>query len=365
MSLVVGSHLLKAFRFMAPTIKDVAKRAGVSVSTVSLVLNNKGPVSAETRRRVLDAIEELQYHPRRFARTMASKRTGNLGFILTADHFSRAEPFYTKIFLGSEFEARHYDYYLLLTTVEKRGRGGSRLPRFLLERNVDAVIFAGRVPTPLVERVHEMGLPLILVDYCLEGKNYSCLMMDNVGGVREAVEHLASHGHERIAFIGGEISHPSIRGRLEGYRQGLQQAGIEPDPRLERTEEPHCSVDGGYRATERLLSEGINFTAVVAANDAIAFGVMRALKQSGRKIPDDVALIGFDDIDAASQVDPTLSTVRVHKEEMGALAVRRIVEMIGRPSSAVDRTIVPTELVIRESCCGRKRPRRAALFEDG
>ncbi len=340
---------------MSVTIKDVARRAGVSVSTVSLVINNSGPVAPETRDRVLRAIHELGYHPRRFARSMASKRTGNIGFILTADHFSRAEPFYTKIFLGSEFEARNYDYYILLTTVEKRGRKAAALPRFLLERNVDGVIFAGRVPVPLVERVEQMGVPFVLVDFCIKDRPYSCIVMDNDQAVRKAVNHLVEHGHRRIAFVGGEITHPSIRGRLEGYRKGLEDHGIPRDSSLERTEEAYCSVESGYRAARRMLEEKLDFTAVVAANDATAFGVMRALKEAGLRIPEDVAVVGFDDIDAASQVDPTLTTLRVPKEEMGALALRRLVEVIERPRLAFDRTIVPTELVLRESCCGKSR----------
>ncbi|MDZ7374978.1 MAG: LacI family transcriptional regulator [candidate division KSB1 bacterium] len=344
---------------MQATIKDVAKRAGVSVSTVSLVLNNRGPVSPETRERVLRAIEELGYHPRRFARSMASKRTGNIGFILTSDHFSRAEPFYTKIFLGSEFEARNYDYYILLTTVEKRGKSAGQLPRFLLERNVDGVIFAGYVPVSLVERVHELGVPFVLVDFYVKDRPYSSIVLDNEQAVRRAVGHLVvEHGHRRIAFVGGEIGHPSIRGRLEGYRKGLEDYGIARDPRLERTEEAHCTMDSGYRATRKMLEEGVDFTAVVTANDATAFGVMRALKEAGRAIPGDVAVIGFDDIDAASQVDPTLTTLRVPKEELGALALRRLVEVIERPGIAFDRTVVPTELVLRESCCGKKRAPR-------
>jgi LacI family transcriptional regulator len=348
--------VLERFDPMQATIKDVARRAGVSVSTVSLVINNSGPVSPETRQKVLRAIEELGYHPRRFARSLASKRTGNIGFILTSDHFSRAEPFYTKIFLGSEFEARNYDYYILLTTVEKRGKNAGQLPRFLLERNVDGVIFAGYVPVPLVERVYELGVPFVLVDFLVKDRPFSCIVMDNDQAVRRAVGHLvAEHGHRRIAFVAGEIGHPSIRARLEGYRKGLEDFGIPRDPRLERTEEPHCSMDGGYRATRRMLEEKLEFTAVVTANDATAFGVMRALKEAGLRIPEDVAVVGFDDIDAASQVDPTLTTLRVPKEEMGALALRRLVEVIERPGLAFERTVVPTELVLRESCCGRAR----------
>src|SRR5690349_3574720 len=127
-----------------PTIHDVAKRAELSISTVSLVLNNKSNVSESTREKVLQIIAELGYHPQRSARGLASSLSGNLGFILSEDHFSQAEPFYTKIFLGTEFEARAHNYYILLTTVETAPRADSTPPRFLLEQNVDGVIIAGK-----------------------------------------------------------------------------------------------------------------------------------------------------------------------------------------------------------------------------
>ena len=142
---------------MSPTIKDVAQKAGVSLSTVSLVINSKSNVRPETKKRVETAIAELNYHPRRNVRGLASKRTYNLGFILTEDPFSQAEPFYTKIFLGTD---RKYHYYILLTTVQKNFREGAAIPRFLLERNVDGVILAGKVPNKLIDFVQEMGLPL-------------------------------------------------------------------------------------------------------------------------------------------------------------------------------------------------------------
>ena len=139
---------------MSPTIKDVAKKAGVSLSTVSLVINDKQNVSEATIRKVQQAIQELNYHPRRSAQVLASKKSGNIGFILTNDHFSRAEPFYTKIFLGSEFEARKHNYYILLTTIENKFSKKS-IPRFLLEKNVDGVILAGRVPESLVNYIYK------------------------------------------------------------------------------------------------------------------------------------------------------------------------------------------------------------------
>src|SRR5512135_725902 len=132
-----------------PTIEDVARLSGLSVSTISLVINNRGYVSDETRKKVLKIVEDLSYHPTRSARGLASKTSGNLGFILSEDHFSQAEPFYTRIFLGTEFEARNHNYYILLTTVGKTFHKTRSVPRFLLEQNVDGVIIAGKVNAKL------------------------------------------------------------------------------------------------------------------------------------------------------------------------------------------------------------------------
>lgn len=333
---------------MNPTIKDVARRAGVAVSTVSLVINRKGKVSAETRERVLRAVAELNYHPQRSARGLVTQRSGNLGFILTDDHFSRAEPFYTKVFLGTEFEARSHDYYILLTTVRQQFRREG-VPRFLLERDVDGVIFAGKVPSRLVEYVKEKGLPIVLVDYYPPRGDYSCVLIDNVGGAQLAVSHLVHKGHRRIAFIGGDLEHPSIRDRFIGYREALTQAGIEVFDSLVVTDQPYTATSDGYEAAKELLHRGQPFTALFAANDAMAVGALRLMQERGLKVPDDVAIVGFDDVEAAITTRPALTTVRVPKEELGAIAVRRMVEQINHNDRAISRTIVPTTLVLRDS----------------
>ena len=165
-----------------PTIKDVAKRAGLSLSTVSLAINNSGYVSKETRIRVLKVVEELGYHPSRAARGLASRKSGNVGFILTDDHFCQAEPFYTKVFLGTEFEARKHNYYILLTTVGRRFTKNGSTPRFLLERNIDCVIIAGKISERLVDYIEGLGLPIVLVDYELPRKRLSMVLIDNRKG---------------------------------------------------------------------------------------------------------------------------------------------------------------------------------------
>jgi len=333
-----------------PTIKDVARLAGLSLSTVSLVINERGYVSEETRKKVLQVVQKLSYHPTRSARGLASKTSGNIGFILSEDHFSQAEPFYTRIFLGTEFEARNHNYYVLLTTVGKHfTRRNSEFPRFLLERNVDGVIIAGKVDERLVDYIDSLGLPLVLVDYELPRRRVSSVLIDNRKGGHEATLHLLQAGHKDIGFIGGDLEHPSIAERFSAYKETLTENGITINDNLVVVDEKDTQLHNGYAAIKKLLAKGGKPSAIFAANDAMAIGCMRYLRQAGIKIPEDIAVVGFDDIDMSSHVEPRLTTVRVFKEEMGKLAVQRLVEVFKTKSKTVVTTLVPVELTVRES----------------
>lgn len=332
-----------------PTINDVARLSGLSLSTVSLVINKRGYVSRETRDKVQKVISDLSYHPTRSARGLASKTSGNLGFILSDYHFSQAEPFYTKVFLGTEFEARNHNYYILLTTVGKTFNKNNDVPRFLLERNVDGVIIAGKVTGKLIDYIDALGIPIVLVDYESKKRRHSTVVMDNRAGARLAVQHLLELGHRSVAFVAGDIDHPSIAERFAGFQDAFRERGKRPDDMLISVDQPALWGDDGAEAIEKILRRGGHPTAVFAANDAMAIGCAKSLRARGMRIPDDIAVVGFDDIEMSSHFEPPLTTVRVFKEEMGKLAVLRLVEMIKSKSRAVVTTHVPVELVIRGS----------------
>lgn len=332
-----------------PTISDVARKAGLSLSTVSLVINNRGYVSPETRESVLRVVRELSYHPTRSARGLASKTSGNIGFIISEEHFSQAEPFYTRIFLGTEFEARDHNYYILLTTVGSQFDPDASVPRFLLERNVDGIIIAGKVNEKLIAYIDARGIPIVLVDYELKRLRHSSVLIDNWHGGVCAVEHLIQLGHRRIAFIGGDIRHPSLSTRYEAYLHVLQEAGIFPEEGYQIIDEEETSIEAGYSAAQRLFASGAKPTAIFAANDAMAIGCIRLMRSRGIRIPYDVAIVGFDDIDVSLHIDPPLTTVRVFKEEMGKVAVQRMVDAISAKTQTLVTTHVPVELVVRES----------------
>ncbi len=334
---------------MSITIKDVAKKANVSVATVSLVVNNHKRISKQTKTKVNKAIKELNYYPSRAARGLVSKNTGNIGFILTEDHFLRSEPFYTRIFLGSEFEARQNEHYILLTTIPSDFTNEDRLPRFVLERNVSGIIIAGKVPNELIAKLEKFDLPVAFVDYLPLNKKYPVVMIDNISGGMLATQHLINIGHKKIGFIAGDIDHPSISNRFLGYKMALENAHIKYDPNYYVTDETYPARENGYNAAKKLLKKNKNITAIFASNDAMAIGVMQYLKEKNLKVPDDISLIGFDDVEADLSLDPPLTTVKVPKIEMGIEAMRLMTDILKNKTKSPKKVLVPVELVIRKS----------------
>jgi LacI family transcriptional regulator len=334
---------------MTPTIKDIAKKADVSIATVSLVIHNNKRISEETKKKVNKAIKELNYHPSGSARGLVSGKTGNIGFILTNDHFLRSEPFYTRIFLGAEFEAREKQLYILLTTVPSEVKKGEKLPRFVLERNVDGVILVGKVPVEIVNGLKKYDLPLIFIDYEIPMEGYSAILIDNVNGGMSATQHLINAGHKKIGFIGADISHPSINDRFTGYKKALKSAGIEFNPDLCITDENYPARENGYKATKKLLKKNKDITGIFACNDAMAIGVMQCLKEKSIRIPEDIAVIGFDNVESDLFIEPPLSTMNVPKLEMGIEAVKLMSQILSKKVSSSKKILIPVELVKRQS----------------
>ena len=331
------------------TIKDVARDADVSIATVSLVINNHDRISQATRKKVLKTIKKLNYYPSRSARGLVSRQTGNIGFILTEEHFLRTEPFYTKIFLGTEFEARVKDYYILLATVSSSFSKGDLLPRFIVEKNFDGIVIAGKVPDALIESILGYKKPTVYVDFSPNNGDHPNVLADNLRGGQLATEHLIEYGHKNIAFIGGEISHPSISDRLQGYKLALKKAKLDIDESLIITNDDYLSRQNGCTSAELLIDRRKDITAIFAANDAVAIGVMQCLKNKGIEIPDRISVIGFDDVEADLFIDPPLTTLRVPKLDMGAEAIQLILEIIKNKNVIAKKILVPVELIIRGS----------------
>ncbi len=337
------------------TIKDVAEEAGVAISTVSLALSGKGYVSEQTLLRVESAASKLRFKPAKAAQRLASRATGNVGFVLRDDHFTRSEPFYSQVLLGTEYEANHHELYVLLTTIPYRFDIALHMPRFLREGNVDGLLVAGKVDPAFLETVERSDIPTVLIDFEYDG--CPAILIDNKEGARQGTDHLIERGHRTIAFLGADTKHPSIRGRLEGYKLALSASGLTADEKMIITSERgEPDMETGRKLSEQLLSLSPMPTAVFCANDALALTVLNLSRNKGIDVPGDLAVVGFDDVDGASRSTPGLTSVRVFKEQLGELAVRRLAELISaRPDSpsryerSSHTVLVPTELIIRGS----------------
>lgn len=334
---------------MRKTIKDVAKHAGVSTATVSLVIHGNKRISSETKRKVEKTIKQLGYYPSKSARDLVSRKTGNIGFILTEDHFLKTEPFYTQIFLGTEFEARKHSYYILLTTIPTNFTEDDELPGFILERNVDGLIIAGKVPSLFMEKIKAFNIPVVMVDYYTDQNAQNAVLIDNMGGAMQATEYIISLGHKKIAFIGGDLEHPSIRDRYHGFKIALEKHGIPVNENLVLITEKSTSRESGYYTAQSLHKRGLEFSAVFACNDAMAIGAMQYFKHVGIDIPGDLSIIGFDNIERDLYQEPPLSTMSVPKIDMGQEALQQMVQILSKKIIGNKKTLIPVELIVRGS----------------
>ncbi len=339
------------------TIKDVAEHSNSSISTVSMVINNKGYVSEKKRQSILQSINDLGYVPTASARNLASNKTNNIGFILRESHFTLSEPFYTRIFLGTEFESKKHNYYVLLATVPDDYKKEEDTPRLLKERNVDGIIIAGKVSHNLLEEVENSGIPFVLADY--KYKSYPSISVDNRNAIIEAIRYLYYKGHDKICFLAADTKHPSIAERLEGFQLAMMKIGVsDTDSLVFIDENGSPTQQTGYKLAQQMFEAGINPTAALCANDAMALGVMKYCEEHRISIPDSLALVGFDDVDGAQHTRPSLTTVRIFKEQFGELALRYLADLLngvndydnnGKFKRGNHMLTVPSELVIRES----------------
>ncbi len=257
--------------------------------------------------------------------------------------------------MGTEFAARGNEFYILLTTVPSDYNIGDRLPRFVVERNVDGIIIAGKVPDDLINSLQKYNLPLVFVDYYPLNNKYSVVLIDNISGGVKAVQHLINYGHKEIGFIAGDIHHPSIKNRFQGYKMALEEAGLAYDTNYYVIDEDTPARENGYRAAKKLLKMNKKISAIFACNDAMAIGVVQYLKENKIKIPDDISIIGFDNVEADLSLDPPLSTISVEKTEMGIEATRLMTEILKNKVKTIKKVLVPVNLICRKSTSQLKK----------
>jgi LacI family transcriptional regulator len=337
--------------------KEVAELAGVSEATVSRVLNGVGPVREETRRRVLEAARQLNYQIHALAASFARGRSGNLGVVLP--HVPKVRLFSTYYFsemLGGIGEAARERGMGLLLLYRSPGEAYDYVPLFRSVR-IDACIVLGASSLPEEETgiraMAEEGLPFCLIDHRSADGRASSVGAAHEEGSRRAVEHLLENGYRKIGFLNGSPWYSPSREREAGYTRALREAGLEPDPK--RMFSGNYSRTSGRRAAEAVCERLRDLDAMFVANDRMAIGLMQALRERGVRVPDDLAIVGCDDSDAAAMVDPPLTSVRVPFGEMGRTAAERLLDRLPdwRGPESVFHETLPTELVVRESSAPR------------
>ncbi len=330
---------------MRPTIHTVAERAGVSIATVSRVLNGSRSVSRTAVERVRRAVGELGYLPNASARGLALSSTGTLAVIFP----KLSGPFFSELIRGAEAGARESGYHLLIYGASTVAGGPQDRMLELLATKVDGLILASEnICADYVQGVRRWGVPMVVLGREPEGSYVDSIRPDNVSGSVQAVTHLIEHGYRRIAMITGRGVHGHAGDREAGYRTALQDHGL----RLHAELVTQGSFDeaSGYEAMQRLLRQRPAPDAVFAANDEMAIGAMAAARERGVGVPADVAIVGFDDIEPARYVQPPLTTIHQDVQGQGRIAVQMLLARVRGSDAVVEARLISTTLVIRESC---------------
>src|SRR6202790_1574574 len=332
------------------TIRDVALAAGVGIGTISRVLNSSSQVSRKTRARVLDAIRHLGFRPNAQARRMLKRRAEMVCFLLSNRDF--LHPFHARILQGVETYASNVEQTVLFAALHYSSRTPPDridLPPVLQEHGlIDGLILAGTIYPNLLRRIESIHMPFVAFSNNVVGmgdeQQFDQVGFDDFNGTLQSTRYLIGKGHRQIVFA-GDTSYPWLHRRFEGYRQGMRENKLKPVSIMARN--PQSFVDFGQKSVERILSRRPRPTAAVAGNDEIAYGLWRSLHGHAIKVPGDISLVGFDDREEALLMDPQLSTVRVHKEEIGETCMKMLLERLHHPRMTFSQRILPTEFVIR------------------
>jgi DNA-binding LacI/PurR family transcriptional regulator len=328
------------------TIEQIAKQLGISTASVSRALNNKPGVSEEKRRQVQELAASLNYAPSIAARSLATSTTHTIGFLSVDRPLPLStDPFYLHVLRGAEQELSRRGYFLIVSTVDMLQDARELL--LLREKRVDGLILAGPFfPEHFIHSLKTAEIPLVLVDNAISQPPVDCILVEDEGTGFEATHHLLKHGNCEVATISGPSNWPSSRLRGAGYRRAMQDAGL--------ASAIYCEADTtqetGYQAMLKILNQHPSVQAVFAVNDLMAMGAIRAILESGRNVPQDVAVIGVDDVDLAAHTIPPLTTMHVPTRYLGIMAVRRLVQLLRNKEEPIVISMVTTELVIRSTC---------------
>ncbi|GIL14046.1 MAG: LacI family transcriptional regulator [Chloroflexota bacterium] len=326
------------------TIGDVAKRAGVSAMTVSRVINNSGYISQETRERVEQAIAELGYVPNALARSLRFKRTKTIALILT----DITNPFFTTLARGIEDAASEQGFSVIFCNTDESQDEEAEYLSVVVQKQVDGVLLVpASSSSESVTFLRDRGVPCVLLDRRLPGAAVDTVRGDSEAGAYQLTRHLLDLGHRRIALLNGPSSVSTAEDRLAGYRRALDEAGLSSAASVY---EGSYTVEGGYRTAKKMLAAAPRPTAVFAANNFIAIGALRVLREAGLRVPDNLSLVAFDDLPTTMMIDPFFTVIGQPAYEMGQRATQLLLEHLAGQSPAEPQEIVlPAQLIVRRS----------------
>lgn len=329
---------------MPVTIKDIARAAGVAHSTVSRALSDSPLISAETKSRVRRMATEMGYSPSALGRGLVTRRSGTIGLVVT----TIADPFIAEVVQGIEETALSCEYNTILCNSNSEPERELKTVRALHEKRVDAIIVtSSRLGSLYLAHLRDVGVPLVLINNQGGGEYAHSVIIDDRRGGELAGKHLLSLGHRRIAYIGGPVWAHASAVRLAGCRRALEEQGAALPGDLVRP--GNGRPDGGIEAANELLHRGLPATAVFCYNDMTALGVLTALHRAGLRVPDDLSVIGYDDVAIAAHLMPPLTTIAQPKYALGRRAMEMALALINHEPDVRD-VVLPPSLVERESC---------------
>jgi len=326
------------------TLKMVAEKAGVSVNTASRAINNKSDINEETKKKVLKIAQKLGYVRNATAVALRTRETRTIG-VAIADN---RNPFYAEVLNGMEEAAREKNYHIILANTQRDYKKEEEAINLLLAKRVDGLLI-----TPVqdkdddIKNLIDANIPFVIVGRDFENIEVDAVYNDEVKGGFLATEYLINKGHKRIALINGFLHKSPAKGRLEGYKKALKKYGIPFDDALVSFGD--IDVKDGYERTKQMLEKDLDFTAIFAYNDMMAFGSMQAIKEKGLRIPENIGLVGYDDIPFCSLMDPALTTIRLNKQELGIESVKLLLYRINGSRKKVKKIMLDVELIRRET----------------
>lgn len=329
---------------MKITIKDIAKEANVSITTVSRVLNNKPDVGDDTRAKILKIIEEMNYNPNSVARGLVMQKTHTIGLIIP----DISNPFFPQIVRAVEDKAQELGYSVILFNTDNHLERERKAVELFKSKQVDGLIVSLSLGNEkILKNLKASNYPVVQIDRSVLDHIYPLVSIDNKKSAYQMVEYLIKKGHKKIAHISGDLNTTTARERLSGYKKVLKDYEIEINE--DYIIEGDYTQDSAYKDMQHLLELESPPTAVFAANDLSAAGVYKALFDAGLRIPEDIAVAGHDDINLASLLKPELTTMRQPKYKLGERAVEVLLKMIDDEEAEIEDQILNTDLIIRES----------------